>query len=61
MQRYSLFQKLLSSQKNEAIKFTKNVKISERALEASFVVSQMIANNMKVYTIGENLIKPACK
>ncbi|XP_025200617.1 zinc finger BED domain-containing protein 5-like [Melanaphis sacchari] len=55
------FKRPLSCQKKEAIKFTKKVKISERALEASFVVSQMIANNMKAHTIGENLIKPAGK
>uniref|UniRef100_A0A2S2QQH2 Zinc finger BED domain-containing protein 5 n=1 Tax=Sipha flava TaxID=143950 RepID=A0A2S2QQH2_9HEMI len=55
------FKRLLSSQKKEAIKFTKKFKISERTLEASFVVSQMIANNMKAHTIGENLIKPECK
>ncbi|CAI6358915.1 unnamed protein product [Macrosiphum euphorbiae] len=55
------FRKLLSDQKKEATKFTKKVKVSERAPEASFVVSQMIANNMKGHTIGEKLIKPACK
>jgi hypothetical protein len=55
------FKRLLSSQKKETNKFTKKLNISERALEASFVISQKIVNNMKAYNIGENLIKPTCK
>ncbi len=44
------FQRLLNEEKNLEVKFTKTV--SERALEASFVISQMIAKNMKVRTIA---------
>jgi len=54
------FRRLLSSNKKVATKFTKTIKISDMAFEASFVVSQMIAKIMKTHTIGEKLIKPVC-
>ncbi len=43
------------------MKSTKKVTVSKRALEASFVVSHMIAKNMKAHTIGESLLKPTCE
>jgi hypothetical protein len=54
------FQRLLANRKDEAAKFTKKVKIGDRALEASFKASQLIAKQMKPHTIGEKLVKPAC-
>ncbi len=36
--------------------------LSERALEASFIISHMVAKNMKAHTIiGESLLKLACE
>jgi len=43
------------------VTFTKKVTVFERAFEASFVVSHMIAKNMKPHTVEETLLKPACK
>ena len=53
------FRRLLDEEKNRGVKFTKKVTVSERVLEASFVVSHMIAKKMKAHTIGESLLKPA--
>jgi len=55
------FQRLIKCQKKTARKFTKAVKVSERALEASFLVANMIAKEMKPHNIGETLVKPACR
>ncbi len=35
--------------------------VSERVIEASFVISHMIAKNKKAHTIGESLLNPACE
>ena len=51
------FERLISNQKKDAAKFVKKVKVGERALEASFIVSEIIAKNLSAHTVGERLIK----
>ncbi len=55
------FRRLLDEEKYRGVKFTKKLMVFERALEASFVISHMIAKNMKAHTIGESLLEPACE
>ncbi|VVC27884.1 Hypothetical protein CINCED_3A000352 [Cinara cedri] len=38
----------------------KRVTISDKALEASFKVAELISKNMNSHVIGEKLIGPAC-
>lgn len=42
----------VAKKKKKIIKFTKKVKVSKRALEVIFVVSQIIAKNIKTHTIS---------
>jgi hypothetical protein len=39
---------------------SKIVKISDKYQEASYVVGELVAKNMKLHIIGEQLILPAC-
>ena len=41
--------------------FYSKVSVSEKALEASYLVADIIAQKRKCHTVGENLILPACK
>ena len=41
--------------------FLSKVNVSEKALEASYLVAEIIAQNWKSHAVGENLILPACK
>ncbi len=43
------------------MKFTKKVTVSERVLEASFVISHMSAKNMEADIIGESVLKLVCE
>jgi hypothetical protein len=55
------FKRLLHEQENQASKFEKQVKVSEKAQEASFLIAELVAKTMKPHTIAESLILPACQ
>lgn len=55
------FQRLLKSQNNQSRVFEKTVTVSDKAQEASYLVAELVAKNMKSHTIAETLIMPACK
>ena len=55
------FKRLLESQKKQSTAFLNKVSVGEKALEASYLVAEIIAQKRKSYTVGENLILPACK
>lgn len=54
------FKNLLSYQKTQSEIFMKKVTISDKVQEASLLVAELIAKNMKPHNIGETLILPAC-
>jgi len=54
------FERLLNSNKNTASSMKKRVTISDKALEASFIVAELIAKNINSYVIIEKLIGLAC-
>jgi hypothetical protein len=54
------FERLLNSNKRAASNMIKRVTISDKALEASFKVAELIAKNMNSHVIGEKLIESAC-
>ena len=56
----AFFERMLREQKQTGMKFHKTMTVPEKALECSFIVSQMIAKQLKSHDIGEKLIKPAC-
>ena len=55
------FKRLLESQKKQSTAFLNKVSVGEKALEASYLVAEIIAQKRKSHTVGENLILPACK
>jgi hypothetical protein len=55
------FKRLLESQNKQHKAFVSKVTVSEKAQEASYLVAELTAQKRKSYTLGENLIKPACK
>jgi hypothetical protein len=52
---------LLESQNKQSQAFVSKVKVSEIAQEASYLIAELIPQKRKSHTVGENLIKPACK
>ncbi|XP_029656547.1 zinc finger BED domain-containing protein 5-like [Octopus sinensis] len=56
----SYFKNMLKSQETQSATFVKHFTFL-RALEASYLVAELISKNRKNHTIGEKLILPACK
>lgn len=54
------FKRLLNDNKQQRLSFEKKVKVAEKAQEASYLVAELIAKNMKPHTIAESLILPSC-
>lgn len=54
------FQRRLDQNKKQKQFMKSAVTVSEKALEASYLVAKLIAQQKKPHTIGETLIKPAC-
>ncbi|XP_025417424.1 zinc finger BED domain-containing protein 5-like [Sipha flava] len=57
----SYFQRLLKSETRQSEKMTKIVTISDKTQEASYLVAEFVAKQMKPHTIAEKLILPACR
>ncbi|XP_068104034.1 SCAN domain-containing protein 3-like [Hyperolius riggenbachi] len=55
------FQRLLAQQNKSAQKMVNQMTVSDRALEASYLVAELVAKKMKPHTIAEELILPACE
>ncbi len=55
------FRKLLDSHQEQRKIFVKNVTISDKEQEASYLMVELVAKKMKSHTIAENLIMPACQ
>ena len=55
------FKRKLSSNKIQVSMFAKKFKLSDKAQEASYAVSEIVASKMKSHTIAESVILPACQ
>ena len=55
-----LFKGLLESQKKQNTSVLSNVNVSEKTLEASYLVAEIIAQKRKRHSVGENITLPAC-
>lgn len=55
------FQRLLESNGKARTMFEKKVTVSNKAQEASYMIAELVAKQMKSHTIAESLILPACK
>ncbi len=55
------FQRLLKSNGKACTMFEKKVTVSNKAQEASYMIAELVAKQMKSHTIAESLILPACK
>ena len=53
------FQRMLSQNKKQECFIKLSFTVPEKALEASYYVSKLIARQNKPHTIGETLLKPA--
>lgn len=54
------FQRLFNQNLKQRQFMTSSVTVSDKALEASYHVTRLIARQKKPHSIGETLIKPAC-
>jgi hypothetical protein len=55
------FKRLLRNKDKQSTKFQATVKVSDKSQEASFLVAELVAKEMKAHTITESLILPACR
>lgn len=55
------FEKLLKSQNKQSQSFVGRFTVNEKAQEASYLIAELIAQKRESYTLGEDLIMPACK
>ena len=55
------FKKKLASNKMQVSMFNKKFKLSDKAQEASYAVSEIVASKMKSHAIAESVILPACQ
>ena len=54
------FKRLRKEHKMQASKFRKNFQVMDKTQVASYLVAELVAKQMKAYTIAESLILPAC-
>ena len=55
------FKRLLESQMKQSTAILSNVSESEKALESSYLIAEIITQKRKSHSVGENLILPGCK
>jgi hypothetical protein len=55
------FKQLLEYRNKQSKAFVKNVTISEKAQEAGYLVTELVAQKWKSHTVGENPIMPTHK
>ena len=55
------FKRQLAFNKKQTSIFSKKFKLSDKAQEASYAVAEIVANEMKSYTIAETVILSACQ
>ena len=55
------FKRELTFNKRQVSMFSKKVKLSDKAQEASYAVAEIVASKMKSHTIAETVILPACQ
>jgi hypothetical protein len=55
------FKWLWESQNKQSQAFVRKATVSEKAQKASYLVAELNTQKRKSHTVGENLIKPACK
>ena len=55
------FKRKLASNKMQVSMFTKKFKLSDKAQEESYAVSEIVASKMKSHTIDKSVISPACQ
>ena len=55
------FKRLKEEKTIQAVNFQTNFKESDKAQEASYLVAELVAKEMKAHTIAESLILPACQ
>ena len=55
------FNRKLASNIMQVSMFTKNFKLSDKAQEGSYAVSEIVASKMKSHTIAESVILPPCQ
>jgi hypothetical protein len=55
------FKRQLTLTKKQGSVFSKKIKISEKAQQASYAVAEIVARTIKSHTVAENVILPACQ
>ena len=55
------FKRLREEQRLQTSRFQTHFKVSDKAQEASYLVAELVAKEMKAHTIAESLILPACQ